>query len=60
MRYPEKIDAGFERVQFLKNMEEYSEDQKKKVILAVSEKASPLDSSYLTYAKFKSIFINIR
>ena len=41
MRYPEKIDAGFERVQFLKNMEEYSEDQKKKVILAVSEKASP-------------------
>lgn len=51
MRYPEKIDAGFERVQFLKNMEEYSEDQKKKVILAASEKASPLDSSYRIFMK---------
>lgn len=51
MRYPEKMDAGFERVQFLKNMEEYSEDQKKKVRLAASEKASPLDSSYRIFMK---------
>ena len=51
MRYPEKMDAGFERVQFLKNMEEYSEDQKKKVRLAASEKASPLDNSYRIFMK---------